>query len=81
MTSTFTGLCRNSSMTRLILGHGGSEEQCLARERHQLADALDIRNEAHIEHAIGFASITISSTPVKQRPALENDPADGRAWQ
>ena len=34
--------------------HGGGEEQGLARERHQLADALDVRNEAHVEHAVGF---------------------------
>ena len=34
--------------------HGRREEQRLARERHQLADALDVRDEAHVEHAIGF---------------------------
>ena len=26
----------------------------LARERHQLADALDVGDEAHVEHAVGF---------------------------
>ena len=34
--------------------HGGREEQRLARERHQLADALDVRDEAHVEHPVGF---------------------------
>ena len=34
--------------------HGRREEQGLARERHQLADALDVGDEAHVEHAVGF---------------------------
>ena len=34
--------------------HGRREEQRLARERHQLADALDVRDEAHVEHPVGF---------------------------
>ena len=34
--------------------HRRREEQGLARERHQLADALDVRNEAHVEHPVGF---------------------------
>ena len=34
--------------------HGRGEEQGLARERHQLADALDVGDEAHVEHAVGF---------------------------
>ena len=34
--------------------HGGREEQRLAREGHQFADALDVGNEAHVEHAVGF---------------------------
>ena len=34
--------------------HGRREEQRLAGERHQLADALDVGNEAHVEHAVGF---------------------------
>ena len=34
--------------------HGGREEQSLTRERHELADALDVRDEAHVEHPIGF---------------------------
>ena len=34
--------------------HGRGEEQRLPGERHQLADPLDVRNEAHVEHAVGF---------------------------
>ena len=34
--------------------HGRGEEQRLAGERNQLADALDVGNEAHVEHAVGF---------------------------
>ena len=34
--------------------HGGGEEQRLAGERHELADALDVGNEAHVEHAVGL---------------------------
>ena len=34
--------------------HGGGEEQRLPGEGHQLADALDVRDEAHVEHAVGF---------------------------
>src|SRR5579862_3344341 len=33
--------------------HGGGEKQCLPRERHQLADALDVRDETHVQHAVG----------------------------
>ena len=34
--------------------HRRGEEQRLARERHQLADAFDVGNEAHVQHAVGF---------------------------
>ena len=34
--------------------HGGGEEQRLPGERHELADALDVGDEAHVEHAVGF---------------------------
>ena len=34
--------------------HGGGEKQRLARERNELADTLDVGNEAHVEHAVGF---------------------------
>ena len=34
--------------------HRRGEEQRLPRKRDHLADALDIGNEAHVEHAVGF---------------------------
>ena len=34
--------------------HGGGEKQRLAGERNQLADALDVGDEAHVEHAVGL---------------------------
>ena len=35
-------------------GHGGGEEQRLPGEGHQLEDALDVGDEAHVEHAVGL---------------------------
>lgn len=34
--------------------HGGREEQRLPGKRDHLGDALDIGNEAHIQHTVGF---------------------------
>ena len=34
--------------------HGGGEKQCLARERHHAADFLDVGDEPHIQHSVGF---------------------------
>ena len=34
--------------------HRRGEEQRLPRERDQLADAFDVGNEAHVQHAVGF---------------------------
>ncbi len=34
--------------------HRRGEEQRLPGERDHLADALDVRNEAHVQHAVGF---------------------------
>ena len=34
--------------------HGGREEQRLPARRKQLADALDVGDEAHVEHAVGL---------------------------
>ncbi len=34
--------------------HGGREEQRLAGEGQHLADALDVGDEAHVEHAVGL---------------------------
>ena len=36
--------------------HGRREEQGLPGEGHQLADFLDVRDEAHVEHAVGLVN-------------------------
>ena len=36
--------------------HGRREEQGLPREGEELADALDVGDEAHIEHAVGLVN-------------------------
>ena len=51
--------------------HGGGEEQRLAGERHQLADALDVRDEAHVEHAVGFVDDEQLDAGHQQPAALE----------
>ncbi len=54
-TSTLTGRVQERIGETLNLGrHGGGEEKGLAGERHHLHDALDIGNEPHVEHAVGF---------------------------
>ncbi len=40
--------------TRDLGRHGGREEQSLAPRRQQLADLLDVGDEAHVQHAVGF---------------------------
>ena len=35
-------------------GHGGRKEQRLTRKGRQFENALDVGNEAHVEHAVGF---------------------------
>jgi hypothetical protein len=40
--------------TRDLGRHRRREEQRLAREGHQLGDALDVGDEAHVEHAVGL---------------------------
>ena len=51
--------------------HGGGEEQGLAGERHQLADALDVGNEAHVEHAVGLVDHQELDAGEQQPSALE----------
>ena len=51
--------------------HGRREEQCLAREGHQLADLLDVRNEAHVEHAVGLVDDEDFDAGQQQLAALE----------
>ena len=50
-----SGLCRKSSADAAdFRRHRRGEEQGLPRERHQLADAFDVGDEAHVQHAVGF---------------------------
>ncbi len=52
-------------------GHGGGEKQRLAGERHQLADALDVGNEAHVQHAVGFVDDEQLNAGEQQAATLE----------
>ena len=40
--------------TRDLRRHGGREEQGLLARRRHLEDALDVGDEAHVQHAVGF---------------------------
>ena len=51
--------------------HGGGEEQRLAGERNELADALDVGNEAHVEHAVGFVDDQKLDAGEQEPAALE----------
>src|ERR1700746_2401952 len=51
--------------------HRRREKQRLSRERHQLADALNIWNETHVEHAVGLIDDEKLDTRKQQSPALE----------
>ncbi len=51
--------------------HGRGEEQGLPGERHQLADALDVGNEAHVEHAVGLVDDEKLDPRHQKPPAFE----------
>ncbi len=51
--------------------HGGGVEQGLAGERQELADALHVRNEAHVQHPVGFVDHQDIDLGQHQPPALE----------
>ena len=51
--------------------HGCGEEQGLAREGQRLADALDVGDEAHVEHAVGFVDHQDLDAGEQQFAALE----------
>ena len=62
--------------------HRRREEQGLAAWRHQLADALDVGNEAHVEHAVGFVDHQDLDSGEQQPAALgEVEQAAGRRDQ
>src|SRR5690606_23986009 len=50
--------------------HGCREEQRLARKGDELGDALDVRNETHVEHTVGFIDHQDVDTVKQQFPAL-----------
>jgi len=60
--------------------HGGGEEQRLAREWNKLADALDVGNETHVEHAVGLVDHQQLDAGEQEPSALEmvEQPARGR---
>ena len=51
--------------------HGRREEEGLPREGKELADALDVGNEAHIEHPVGFVDHEDLDAVQKELAALE----------
>ena len=51
--------------------HGRREEQRLPREGHQFADALDVGNEAHVEHAVGLVDDEDLDAREQQLAAVE----------
>ena len=54
-TSIFSGIVQEGFGDAADFGrHRRGEEQGLPGERDQLADALDVGNEAHVQHAVGF---------------------------
>ena len=62
--------------------HGRGEEERLAGERHQLHDALDIRDEAHVEHAVGLVDDEQLDAGEQELAALEMvEQAAGRGDQ
>ena len=51
--------------------HGRGEEQGLPREGEEFADALDVGNETHVEHAIRFVDDEDLDSVQKQLAARE----------
>ena len=67
--------------------HGGGEKQRLSGDRQQLADSLDIRNEAHVEHPVGLVDHQdldgveqqLAAADVVEEPARRGDHDIGAA--
>src|SRR5262249_54519583 len=51
--------------------HGGGEKQRLAREGDERSDALDVRNESQVEHAVGLVDDEELDAGEQQASALE----------
>jgi hypothetical protein len=54
----------------LLRGEGGGKHQRLALLRQLLQDALDRRQEAHVEHAVGFVEHQVAHTGQRHRVLL-----------
>ena len=64
--------CAGRGGEPLDLGrHGGGEEQRLPGEGQQLADALDVRDEAHVEHPVGLVDHQHVDAGEQELAALE----------
>ena len=59
--------------------HCGREEQRLSLGRQQLADLLDVRNEAHVEHSVGFVDDQDFDAHQHDPPAAEQ--IEQPAWR
>ena len=71
-TSIRTGLCRKASVEPGdFRRHGRREEQRLPGEGHELADALDVGDEAHVEHTVGLVDDEDLDAGEQQLAALE----------
>ena len=57
------------------------EEQRLTFRGQQSEDSSDSRQEAHVQHAIGFIKYQHFDLRKIDRAALRLDRASGRAWQ
>jgi hypothetical protein len=51
--------------------HGRGEEKRLARERYELDDPLDVRDEAHVEHSVGLVDDEEFDARQQELAALE----------
>ncbi len=51
--------------------HRRGEKQSLPGERHQLSDALDVGNETHVEHTVGFVDDQKLASRQEQPATLE----------
>ena len=83
MRDRFCSLCltRDLDLHRVLLEalgqlvdfwrHGRREEQRLTARRQQAADLLDVRNEAHVEHAVGFVDDEDFNTGQQDLAALK----------
>ena len=61
--------------------HGGGEEQRLPGEGQGLADALNVRDEAHVEHAVSLVDDEQFNAVQQQLAAFEMVEQAARVWR